>query len=91
LRCIGHVERKRDDDWLKRCTRMEVEGNRPRGRPRKTWMKTLDDMRRGVLPPEDAKNRSLWRGRLHGAKRPTRVNLDIHTHTHTSQFYGRFP
>jgi hypothetical protein len=22
---------------------MEVEGNRPRGRPRKTWMKTLED------------------------------------------------
>jgi hypothetical protein len=35
LRWFGHVERKGDDDWVKRCTRMEVEGNRPRGRPRK--------------------------------------------------------
>jgi hypothetical protein len=38
LRWFGHVERKGDDDWVKRCTRLEVVGKRPRGRPRKTWM-----------------------------------------------------
>jgi hypothetical protein len=48
---------------------MVVEGNRPRGRPRKKWMKTLeDDMTRCALSPADTKNRSLWRGRIHGAK-----------------------
>jgi hypothetical protein len=38
LRWFGHVERKGDDDGVKRCTRLEVVGKRPRGRLRKTWM-----------------------------------------------------
>jgi hypothetical protein len=68
---ISKVERKGDDDWMKRCTRMEVEGNRPRGRPRKTWMKMLeDDTKRCALSPADAKYRSLWRGRIHDVKWP---------------------
>jgi hypothetical protein len=59
---LKHVERKEDDDWVKSCTRMEVEANRPRGRPRKTWMKTLeDDMRRCVLSPVDAKDKFMKR------------------------------
>jgi hypothetical protein len=50
LRWFGHVERKEDDDWVKRCTRMEVVGKRPRGRPRKTWMSTLkDDIKRSSV------------------------------------------
>jgi hypothetical protein len=74
---FGHVERKGDDDWVNRCTRLEVVGKRPRGRPRKTWMTVLkEDMRRGALSLEDARDRSLWR-RIHGAKWPTQVKLDI--------------
>jgi hypothetical protein len=62
---------------VKRCTRMEVVGKRPRGRPRKTWMSTLkDDMKKGALLPEDARDRDLWRS-IHGAKRPTRLNLEM--------------
>jgi hypothetical protein len=78
LRWFGHVERKEDDDWVKRFTRMEVVGKRPRGRPRKTWMSTLkDDMKKGALSREDARDRDLWRRSIHGAKRPTRVNLEM--------------
>jgi hypothetical protein len=56
---------------------MDVVGKRPRCRPRKMWMTTLkDNMRRGVPSPEDARERGLWR-RIHGAKRSTRVNLNI--------------
>jgi hypothetical protein len=58
-----------------KCTRLEAVGKRPRGRPRKTWMELKDDMRRGALFSEDAKDRGLWR--IHGAKQPTRVNLNI--------------
>ena len=36
LRWYGHVLRK-DDDWAKKCMEYEVEGSRPRGRPKKTW------------------------------------------------------
>jgi len=31
------VLRKDDDDWVKKCMEHEVEGSRPRGRPKKTW------------------------------------------------------
>ena len=34
LRWYGHVLRKDDDDWVKKCMEYEVEGSRPRGRPR---------------------------------------------------------
>ena len=31
LRCYGHVLRKADNDWVKKCKEYEVEGARPRG------------------------------------------------------------
>jgi len=34
---VGHVERKDDNDWVKHCITWEVEGNRQRGCPKKTW------------------------------------------------------
>jgi hypothetical protein len=43
LRWFKQVERLGDDDWMNRCTMLEVVGKRPRCEPRKTWMKTLKD------------------------------------------------
>ena len=40
LRWYGHVLRKEDNDWVKKCMEYEVEGARPRGRPKKTWRDT---------------------------------------------------
>jgi len=37
LRWFEHVERKDDNDYVKRCIKWEVEGIRPRGRMKKTW------------------------------------------------------
>ena len=37
LRWYGHVLLKEDNDWVKKCMEYEVEGARPRGRPKKTW------------------------------------------------------
>jgi len=34
LRWYGHVLRKDDDDWVKKCMEYEADGSRPRGRPR---------------------------------------------------------
>ena len=33
----GHVLRKEDDVWVKKYMEYEVEGPRPRGRPKRTW------------------------------------------------------
>src|SRR5260221_14224094 len=41
LRWFGHVERKDDCDRAKGCTVLEVEGPKPRGRPKKTWMEVV--------------------------------------------------
>jgi len=32
-----HKDRNEDSDWVKKCMEYEVEGARPRGRPKKTW------------------------------------------------------
>ena len=46
LRWYGHVLRREDNDWVKKCMEYEVKGTRPRGRPKKTgerlWKKTVE-------------------------------------------------
>ena len=37
LQWYGHVLRKEDNDWVKKCMGYEVEGAFARGRPKKTW------------------------------------------------------
>ena len=34
--------RKEDNDWVKKCMEYEVEGARPRGRPKKTWREIVE-------------------------------------------------
>jgi len=44
LQWYGHVLRKEGSDWVKKCMEYEVEGARPKGRPKKTerlWKKTV--------------------------------------------------
>ena len=49
LKWFGHVERKDKKDWARKCMCMEVEGARPRERPRKTWMEVVrNDMKASV-------------------------------------------
>ena len=36
LRWYGHMIRKSDKDWVKKCMEYRVEGRRPVGRPRRT-------------------------------------------------------
>jgi len=37
LQWYGHVLWKEDNDWVKKCMEYEMEGARPRARPKKTW------------------------------------------------------
>jgi len=41
LRLYGHVLRKDDDDWVKKCMEYEVQGPIPRGRPKRTWREVV--------------------------------------------------
>ena len=61
LRWYGHVMRK-EDDWVKKCMEYEVEGPRPRERPKRTWREVVEkDCQSRKLNKEDAVDRSKWR------------------------------
>ena len=67
LRWFGHVERKDDDDWVKRWITWEVEGIRLRGRPKKTWWDCVkNDVESLGLSQEDVQFRNKER-RIKGA------------------------
>jgi len=56
LRWYGHVLRKEDTDWVKKCMEYEVEGSRPRGRPKRTWKEVVQNN----LNKEDAMDRGSF-------------------------------
>jgi len=65
---FGHVERKDDNDWVRRCITWEVEGIRLRGRPKKSWWDCVkNDMESLGLSQKDAQYRNKWRMRIKGA------------------------
>ena len=67
LRWFGHVERKDDNVWVKRCITWEVEGIRQRGRPKKTWWDCVkNDMESLGLSQKDAQSRNKWRRKIKG-------------------------
>jgi len=62
LRWYRHVLRKDDDDWVKKCMEYEVEGPRPRGRPKRTWREVVkENSLARKLNKENAMDRSKWR------------------------------
>jgi len=62
LRLFGHVERKTDNDWVKRCITWEVERSRQRGRPKNNWWDCVkNDMESLGLSQKDAQSRNKWR------------------------------
>ena len=42
LRWYGYVMRKSDEDWMKKCMELRVEGRKPVGRPRRTWLESVE-------------------------------------------------
>ena len=68
LRWFGHVERKDDYDWVKRCITWEIGGIRQRGRPKKTWWDCVkNDMDSLGLFQKDVQFRNKLRMRIKGA------------------------
>jgi len=61
LRWYGHVLRKEDNDWLKKCVKYEVEGARSRGRQKKTWREIEEkDCQARKLNSDDAMDHNRW-------------------------------
>ena len=54
--------RRDDDSVLRVALDLEVNGNRKRGRPKKTWKKQVEKETQKIgLKKEDALNRNKWR------------------------------
>ena len=45
---MGMCCEKKTNDWTKKCMEYEVEGARPRGRPKKTWREIVEKTLRCV-------------------------------------------
>ena len=61
------MERKVDDDSVKKCTKVEVVGKVGRGRGRKTWLQCVNsDMKDLGLKVGEAQDRQLWRRKIFG-------------------------
>ena len=55
LRWYGHVLRKEDAEWVKKSVEYEVEGSRPRGKPKRMWREVVQkDCPARSLNREDA-------------------------------------
>jgi len=64
---MGIVLQKEDNDWVKKCMEYEVEGTRPRGRPKKTWREIVEkDCQACKLNREDAMDRIKWMKQIWG-------------------------
>ena len=62
LRWFGHVFRRDESNPIKLAYNLQVEGSKPRGRPKKTWHDTvLETMKSRNLKPADALDRDYWR------------------------------
>ena len=58
LRWSGHVMRKSNEDWVKKCMEFRVEGRRPR----KTWLESVEaDMAEVEIDKEDVHDINKWR------------------------------
>ena len=75
LRWYGHVERS--EDWIKRCTKIDVSGCQGRGRPRKSWKESVtDDLCLWNIISNIVHDRSKWKNSLKTAMRsPTCGNF----------------
>ena len=55
---------------MKKCMEYRVEGRRPVGRPRKTWLESIEaDMAELEIDKEDVYDRSKWRRNVNVMKR----------------------
>ena len=65
LRWFGHVKRRDEGNWVRKCMDMEIEGKNPKGRPKRTWRQVVkDDLKLMGVEEEEAEDRDCWRFRL---------------------------
>ena len=82
LRWYGHVMRKGDEDWEKKCMEFRVEGRRPVGRPGRTWLEGVEaDMAELEIDKEDVHDTNT--PMQHGYKTQHSTVTALHTLNNT--------
>ena len=62
LRWYGHVMKKGDEDWVKKCMEFRIEGRRPVGRPRIAWLGSAEVIMAELeINKEYVLDRKKWR------------------------------
>ena len=62
MQWFGHVQRRGSQEDIRKVCEMEIDGNRPRGRPKQRWSDTINaDLRWLDLDSSDVEDRSRWR------------------------------
>ena len=62
MQWFGHVQRRDSQEDIRKVSEMEIDGNRPRGRPKQRWSDTINaDLRWLDLDSSDVEDRSRWR------------------------------
>ena len=65
LRWDGHVMRKGDEGWVRKCMEFKVEGRRSFGTPRRTWLESVDAVMAELeINRENVHNGKKWRNNL---------------------------
>ena len=77
LRWFGHVERMDEEHPVSSCRFLEVDGTRPKGRPRKTWHQVVkNDLDQLGLKPCLAQDREAWKEAIKIKPRPTHASME---------------
>jgi len=76
LRLYGHSQRKDASDWVSKCRDLAVDGQKCRGKSRKTRLQCVEkDMKLVKLCGDDEQDRVDWRIGIRG-DRLTRASLE---------------
>ena len=66
LRWYGHVMKKSDDGWVKKCMEFKVGGRRPVGRPRRSWLESVEaDMAEFEIDRDVHDRRNIMKRKTH--------------------------
>jgi len=67
LQWYRHMLQKEGNDWVKKCMEYEVDGARPRGRPKTTWREIVEkDCQARKWNREDVVDRIRWMKQIRG-------------------------